>query len=129
LQAALCLAIDLGPGQPLEHLLRSCLIAIKLADLVGADAAQREMAYYAGPLAWIGCHADSQEFAELLGNDIEFRAASHQVDWRGTPGQAESVVCVRVPDPVTGAPAELIVSYSTTTPDLLECRAWGTVQL
>ena len=34
-------------------------------------------------MAWIGCHADSQEFAELLGDDIEFRAASYEVDWRG----------------------------------------------
>jgi HD-GYP domain-containing protein (c-di-GMP phosphodiesterase class II) len=85
LLAALSLAIDLGLGQPLEHMLRSCLIAMKLADLVGADAVERETAYYGGLLAWIGCHADSQEFAELLGNDIEFRAASYEVDWRGAP--------------------------------------------
>jgi hypothetical protein len=39
-------------------------------------------------------------------------------------GQAESVVCVRVPDAVTGAPAELIASYGTTTPDLLELVDW-----
>jgi hypothetical protein len=32
------LAIDLGPGQPLEHMLRSCLIAMTIAALVGADA-------------------------------------------------------------------------------------------
>lgn len=31
-------------------------------------------------------------------------------------GQAESMVCVRVPDAVTGFPAELIASYGTTTP-------------
>lgn len=30
--------------------------------------------------------------------------------------QAESMVCVRVPDAVTGAPAELIANYGTTTP-------------
>ena len=85
LLAALSLAIDLGLGQPLEHMLRSCLIAMKLADLVGADTVERDTAYYGGLLAWIGCHADSQEFAELLGNDIEFRAASYEVDWRGAP--------------------------------------------
>jgi HD-GYP domain-containing protein (c-di-GMP phosphodiesterase class II) len=85
LLAALSLAIDLGLGQPLEHMLRSCLIAMKLADLVGADAVDRETAYYGGLLAWIGCHADSQEFAELFGNDIEFRAASYEIDWRGAP--------------------------------------------
>jgi hypothetical protein len=39
-------------------------------------------------------------------------------------GQAESVVCVRVPDAVTGAPAELIASYGTTTPDLLDLVDW-----
>ena len=85
LLAALSLAIDLGLGQPLEHMLRSCLIAMKVADLVGADTVERDTAYYGGLLAWIGCHADSQEFAQLLGNDIEFRAASYEVDWRGAP--------------------------------------------
>jgi len=39
-------------------------------------------------------------------------------------GQAESMVCVRVPDAVTGAPAELIASYGTTTPDLLQLVDW-----
>ena len=81
--AALSLAIDLGLGQPMEHMLRSCLIAMRLADLVGADPDDRETAYYGGLLAWIGCHADSQEFAELFGDDIAFRAASYDVDWRG----------------------------------------------
>src|SRR3954452_9540980 len=83
LLAALSLAIDLGLGQPLEHMLRSCLIAMRLCDLVEADPEERETAYYGGLLAWIGCHADSQEFAELLGDDIAFRAASYEVDWRG----------------------------------------------
>lgn len=83
LLAATSLAIDLGLGQPMEHMLRSCLIAMRLADAVAAGAEQRETAYYAGLLAWIGCHADSQEFAELLGDDIAFRAASYDVDWRG----------------------------------------------
>jgi len=30
------------------------------------------------------------------------------------------MVCVRVPDAVTGAPAELIASYGTTTPELVD---------
>ena len=85
LLAALSLAIDLGLGQPMEHMLRSCLIAMKLADLVGADEVERETAYYGGLLAWIGCHADSQELTELFGDDIDFRAASYEVDWRGAP--------------------------------------------
>ncbi|MCU1475144.1 MAG: LuxR family transcriptional regulator, partial [Amnibacterium sp.] len=42
--AALSLAIDLGLGLPLEHMLRSCIIAMRLADLLGADAETRETA-------------------------------------------------------------------------------------
>ncbi|MGN6742145.1 MAG: hypothetical protein ACTHJL_02450, partial [Amnibacterium sp.] len=81
--AALSLAIDLGLGLPLEHMLRSCLIAMRLAELVGASAEDRQTAYYGGLLGWIGCHADSEEFADLFGDDVAFRAASYDVDWRG----------------------------------------------
>lgn len=83
--AALSLAIDLGLGQPMEHMLKSSLIAMHLADAVGADDSDRAAAYYGGLLSWIGCHADSPELAELFGDDIAFRAASYQVDWRGAP--------------------------------------------
>src|SRR5665647_3025617 len=38
-------------------------------------------------------------------------------------GQAESVVCVRVPDTVTGAPAELIATYARPPPT---CSNWST---
>jgi hypothetical protein len=40
-------------------------------------------------------------------------------------GQAEVVVCARVPDAVTGRPAELVATYGTTTPDLLELKRHG----
>jgi transposase len=39
-------------------------------------------------------------------------------------GQAEVVVCVRIPDRVTARPTELVASYGTTTPELLELRDW-----
>ncbi len=37
-------------------------------------------------------------------------------------GQAEVVVCARVPDRVTGRPAQLAETYGTTTPDLLKLQ-------
>ncbi len=39
-------------------------------------------------------------------------------------GQAELRVCARVPDEQTGCTVELIVSFGTTTPDLLGLRDW-----
>jgi hypothetical protein len=41
LVAALSLGIDLGFGQPMEHVLRQCLIALRLAETVGLDEEER----------------------------------------------------------------------------------------
>lgn len=83
--AALSLAIDLGLGQPMEHMLRSALIATRLADQLGLDRERRGTVFYANLVAWIGCHADSHELARWFGDDIAFRADSYQVDWSGLP--------------------------------------------
>ena len=37
LVGALSLGIDLGFGQPMEHVLRQCLIALRLAERIGLD--------------------------------------------------------------------------------------------
>jgi hypothetical protein len=80
LLASLSLAIDVGLGQPMEHMLRSCLIALRLADAVGLDPARRSVVYYADLVAWIGCHADSHQLATLFGDDLAFRAETYQRD-------------------------------------------------
>ncbi|WP_439379819.1 HD domain-containing phosphohydrolase [Amycolatopsis lexingtonensis] len=83
--AALSLAIDLGLGQPMEHMLRSALLATRLADRLGLDDKQRATTFYATLVAWIGCHADSHELARWFGDDIAFRAATYRVNWTGLP--------------------------------------------
>ncbi|KUI25637.1 LuxR family transcriptional regulator [Mycobacterium sp. IS-1742] len=85
--AALSVAIDLGLGQPAEHMLRSALIATRLADRLGLTRAQRDCVYYATLIMWIGCHADSHEYARWFGDDIAVRRASYLVDWSGLPYQ------------------------------------------
>jgi hypothetical protein len=44
--AAISLATDLGMGQPLQHALRTCLIATRLADEADLPAAERPVVYY-----------------------------------------------------------------------------------
>jgi HD-GYP domain-containing protein (c-di-GMP phosphodiesterase class II) len=83
--AALSLATDLGLGMPQEHVLRQCRIALALADRVGIDDADRAAVYYTALLAWVGCTADSHELAAQFGDEIEFRAAAHEVDLAGLP--------------------------------------------
>ena len=83
--AALSLATDLGLGMPQEHVLCQCRIALGLADRVGVDDAERAAVYYTAMLAWVGCTADSHELAAQFGDEIEFRAAAHEVDLAGLP--------------------------------------------
>ena len=85
LLAAISLAIDLGLGQPMEHMLRSSLIATRIAERMGLDSQQRATVYYANLIGWIGCHADSHELSALFGDDIAFRADTYGVDMAGLP--------------------------------------------
>lgn len=83
LLAALSVAIDLGLGQPTEHMLRAALIAIRIADRLGLCRDDRDCTYYATLIMWIGCHADSHEYARWFGDDISVRHDSYLVDWKG----------------------------------------------
>jgi HD-GYP domain-containing protein (c-di-GMP phosphodiesterase class II) len=85
LLAALSIAIDLGLGQPAEHMLRAALIATRLSDRLGLTRAQRDTCYDATLVMWIGCHADSQEYARWFGDDIAVRHDAYLVDWSGLP--------------------------------------------
>ena len=69
LLAVLSLGTDLGMGQPMEHVLRQCLISLRLAQRLGLDEADRLVIYYAALIAWVGCHVDSYEQAKWFGRD------------------------------------------------------------
>ncbi|WP_152190222.1 HD domain-containing phosphohydrolase [Georgenia satyanarayanai] len=85
LLAALSMAIDLGLGQPMEHMLRAALLSTRLADRLGLSAEERATIYYVSLVSWIGCHADSHEYAAIFGDDIAARAAHYDVEWIGLP--------------------------------------------
>jgi len=83
--AGLSVAIDLGLGQPTEHMLRSATIGCRLADRLGLDPERRDTVFYTTLVMWIGCHADSQEYARWFGDDIAVRREAYLVDWSGLP--------------------------------------------
>ena len=78
--AALSLATDLGTGQIAEHGLRTCLLALELAELAGLDAQQLEDVYYLGLLHSIGCTADAPVTARAFGDDRAHKAAYTLID-------------------------------------------------
>src|SRR5437773_11153686 len=85
LVAMFSLAMDLGLGQPMEHVLRSWIIAARLGDHLGVAREQRGSLYYVVTLAWVGCVADTPAVAAVFGDDIAYRGESYEVDLAGLP--------------------------------------------
>jgi HD-GYP domain-containing protein (c-di-GMP phosphodiesterase class II) len=75
--AALSLGIDLGFGQPMEHVLRQCRIALRISELLGLDEASRSSIYYSALLVNVGCHTDAHEQAYWFGDDIALKATKY----------------------------------------------------
>ena len=86
LVAAVSLASDLGLGQPMEHLLRSCRLGLRLAESAGLSEDQRAVVYYVALLGWVGCHAESHEQAAWFGDEIAMKADRYEVDMAGRAG-------------------------------------------
>ena len=63
LVASLSYAADLGLGQPLRHCMRKTVIALRMADRLGVDDAEREAAVVAAKAAYAK--------AKLEGVDLE----------------------------------------------------------
>ena len=82
LVAALSLGIDLGFGQPMEHVLRQCLIALRMADAVGLDEDERAVVYYTALLVNVGCHTDAHEQAKWFGDDIAVKSVKYDHELR-----------------------------------------------
>jgi len=80
LVGALSLATDLGTGQPLEHALRTAVLAVRLGELAGASAEELADTYYVALLHGSGCTSNGHEATQLFGEDIEHRAAFFLID-------------------------------------------------
>jgi len=88
LLAALSLGVDLGFGQPMEHALRQCLIALRLADRRGLDEPGRASVYYTALLINVGCHSDAHEQAKWFGDDIALKSTKYTHGIRGLAAAA-----------------------------------------
>ncbi len=81
--AALSLGIDLGFGQPMEHVLRQCWIALRLGEQLGLDEHERSVVYYTALLTNVGCHTDAHEQAKWFGDDIALKSDKYAYGLHG----------------------------------------------
>ncbi len=77
---ALSIATDLGMGLRPQSALSVCVLAHRLADRLGLPTDVRVRVYYLALLRNIGCTAGAQDFAALVGDEIEFRRAVAPLD-------------------------------------------------
>ena len=91
LVASLSLGIDLGFGQPMEHVLRQCLIALRLAERLGADDESRSVVYYTALLVNVGCHTDAHEQAKWFGDDIALKSGKYDHEFRSVGAAAAAI--------------------------------------
>jgi response regulator RpfG family c-di-GMP phosphodiesterase/DNA-binding CsgD family transcriptional regulator len=78
--AALSLATDLGMGQPVEHALTTCIVAVRLAGEAGLSDDEQRDVYYEALLRYIGCNADTYWLASIVGDELAFRNEYARLD-------------------------------------------------
>ena len=101
---ALSLATDLGTGQPLEHALRTAVLAVRLGELAGASAEELVDTYYVALLHASGCTSNGHEAAQVFGDDIAHRAAFFLIDTDQPRRGARVLPSVRRGRPQPGGP-------------------------
>jgi HD-GYP domain-containing protein (c-di-GMP phosphodiesterase class II) len=99
LVAALSLGVDLGFGQPMEHVLRQCLIALRLAERAGLGEQERAVVYYTALLINVGCHSDAHEQAKWFGDDIALKSGKYDHEFRSLRAAAAAVRLVGAGNP------------------------------
>jgi HD-GYP domain-containing protein (c-di-GMP phosphodiesterase class II) len=99
LVAALSLGVDLGFGQPMEHVLRQCLIALRLGGHAGLGEQDRMAVYYTALLVNVGCHADAHEQAKWFGDDIALKSGKYAHELGSVRGALASIRLVGAGNP------------------------------
>ena len=70
LLGGLSLVTDIGTGSPLEESLKRCLVATRLARIMGCSDAEISDVLYTALLQHLGCTAYAHEVARMWGDDV-----------------------------------------------------------
>src|SRR5260221_13094674 len=77
---ALAYATDLATGHSRDFALRSCVLAMRFADVAKFDQDTRRKVYHQALLRYIGCNADTHLLAAAWGDEIVLRRELHHID-------------------------------------------------
>jgi HD-GYP domain-containing protein (c-di-GMP phosphodiesterase class II) len=103
----LAYATDLATGHSRDFALRSCVLAMRLAEVAGLDVETRRTVYHQALLRYIGCNADSHLLAAALGDEIALRRDLQRIDIGNKSELAETIVRAITRTFADAPPAEL----------------------
>ena len=84
---------DLGSGSPLEESLKRCLVAVRLAKIIGSTDAEVSDVLYTALLQHLGCTAYSHEVAQVWGDDV----ITTRVNFLSSSGEAKDIWRIWIP--------------------------------
>jgi len=80
--AALSAALDITEGQPEGHAVRSCVIGMRVGEMLGLDEATRSDLFYSILLKDLGCSSNAARMCNLFGADDRALKRAHKLhDW------------------------------------------------
>src|SRR4051794_1503323 len=103
----LAYATDLATGHSRDFALRSCVLAMRLAEVAGLDDHTRRNVYHQALLRYIGCNADTHLLAAAFGDEIALRRDLQRIDIGNKPELAETIVRAITRTFADAPPAEL----------------------
>src|SRR2546423_8594734 len=102
---ALAYATDLATGHSRDFALRSCVLAMRFAEIAKLDHETGRSIYHQALLRYIGCNADSHLLAEAWGDEITLRRELHHIDM-GNRAEFVEVFIRALPRKFAGASPE-----------------------
>jgi hypothetical protein len=103
----LAYATDLATGHSRDFALRSCVLAMRLAEVAGLDDHTRRNVYHQALLRYIGCNADTHLLAAAFGDEIALRRDLQRIDIGNKSELAETIVRAITRTFADAPPAEL----------------------
>ena len=103
----LAYATDLATGHSRDFALRSCVLAMRLAEVAGLDVETCRMVYHQALLRYIGCNADTHLLAAAFGDEIALRRDLQRIDIGNKSELAETIVRAITRTFADAPPAEL----------------------
>ncbi|HEX2297633.1 MAG TPA: HD domain-containing phosphohydrolase, partial [Pseudonocardiaceae bacterium] len=123
LVGVLSLASDLAMGEPLEHGVRTTLIATRLAESMSLPPQQRVGVFYVSLLHFAGCTAEGQIDAKFFGDELTARPRMFAAMMG--PRWALAGTALQVMHPELPLPQRLAVIARSAWGGVEEFRRWA----